>query len=201
MTIRVLIVEDQGLILGALAQLLALESDIDVVGTAPNGKAGLDLARTLTPDVVVSDIEMPEMSGLELAATLKKEDLSARILIVTTFGRAGYLKRAMDAGVTGYLLKDAPSEQLAESIRKVARGQKVIAQSLLEDSWGAVDPLTEKEREVLKLAANGHSSKEIARMLTIAPGTVRNYLSEATQKLGATNRIEAARIAKQSGWL
>ena len=199
--IKVLIAEDQSLILGALAALLDMEDDLEIVARAANGKDALRLALETQPDVVVTDIEMPGMTGLEFAAALKDKGHPARIIIVTTFARPGYLRRALSAGVRGYLLKDAPSEQLAEAIRTVQRGGKSIAPELAAEVWDTEDPLNDRERQVLRLAGEGLSSGDIAKQLFLSEGTVRNYLSEAIGKLGATNRIEAARIARQKGWL
>jgi len=200
--IRVVIAEDQALVLGALAALLALEGDIDVVARAGDGVAALEAVRRHRPDVLLSDIEMPGLSGLDLAEAIVREQLATRVCIVTTFGRSGYLRRAMDAGVRGYLLKDAPSDLLAAAIRKVAAGGRAIAPELAEVAWDApANPLSERERDVLRLADEGRSNKEIARLLDLSPGTVRNYLSEASAKLGAASRIEAGRIARDRGWL
>jgi two-component system response regulator DesR len=200
--IRIVIAEDQALVLGAIASLLALESDIEVVGRADDGAAALAMARELAPDVVVSDIEMPEMTGIELAAALDAERSLSRVLIVTTFGRAGYLRRALAAGICGYLLKDSPAEKLADAVRQVARGGRVIDPELAADAaFAPADPLTERERAVLRLADEGRSNKEIGRSLSLSAGTVRNYLSEAAGKLGASNRIEASRLARERGWL
>ncbi|PXA99292.1 DNA-binding response regulator [Nostoc sp. 3335mG] len=200
--IRVVIAEDQGMVLGALASLLALEPDIDVVGRAPDGPAALDLVASLRPDVLLSDIEMPGMTGIEVAARLGAARSATRVLIVTTFGRAGYLRRAIDAGVRGYLLKDSPAERLADAIRQVATGGRVIDPELAATAaFAPPDPLTDRERAVLRLAQDGRSNKEIGRELDLSPGTVRNYLSEAAAKLGASNRIEASRIAREQGWL
>ncbi|MGA9852213.1 MAG: response regulator transcription factor [Gammaproteobacteria bacterium] len=199
--IKVLIAEDQGMILGALAAMLDLEEDISVVARATNGKEALRLAAEFNPDVVVTDIEMPGMTGLELAAVLKEKHHAARVIIVTTFARPGYLRRALDAGVKGYLLKDAPAEHLANAIRKVHDGGKVIAPELATEAWDNEDPLNDRERQVLRLAGDGFASADIAKQLFLSEGTVRNYLSEAIGKLGAANRIEAARIARQKGWL
>jgi two-component system response regulator DesR len=200
--IRVLIAEDQALLLGALAALLKLEDDIDVVGTAGNGKDALDLCRRLRPDVVLTDIEMPLMTGLELAACLAEEAPACRVMIVTTFGRSGYLRRALASGARGYLLKDAPAEKLAEAIRLVHAGGRAIAPELALESWsGAQDPLSERERQVLRLAGEGRTGADIARQLHLSEGTVRNYLSEAISKLNASNRIEAYRMARDAGWL
>jgi two-component system response regulator DesR len=187
--------------LGALAALLALESDIEVIARAADGLEAWDAILRLKPDVVVSDIEMPKLSGLDLAENLKNGGLPCRVLIVTTFGRPGYLRRALEAGVHGYLLKDQPSEQLAAAVRQVAQGQRVIAPELAQAAWSAPTPLSERERAVLALAERGESNKEIAEALALSPGTVRNYLHEAAQKLGAANRIEATRIARANGWL
>lgn len=199
--IRVLIAEDQGLVLGALAALLSLEPDLEVVGQARDGREALALARTLRPDVVLADIEMPHLSGLELASELARFDPPPRVVIVTTFARAGYLRRALEAGVAGYLLKDAPAERLADAIRRAHQGLKVIDPHLAAQAWTEADPLSDRERQVLRLAADGWSAQRIAAELHLSHGTVRNYLSEATGKLGADNRIEAARIARERGWL
>jgi two-component system response regulator DesR len=200
--IRIVIAEDQSLVLGALAALLDLEEDFEVVGRATDGKSALALVLSLRPDVLVSDIEMPELSGIDVAGRLKAEASPTQVLIVTTFGRPGYLRRALDAGVRGYLLKDGPSAVLASAVRKIVAGGRAIAPELAETIWdGIPDPLTERERAVLRLAAEGRSNRAIASELDLSPGTVRNYLSEAAQKLGAANRIEAARIARTNGWL
>ncbi len=200
--IRVVVAEDQALVLDALAALLALEDDIEVVGRARDGAAALEVLNALKPDVLVSDIEMPGLTGIEVAERLKASGSRTRVVIVTTFGRAGYLRRALDAGVRGYLLKDGPSAVLAEAVRKVAAGGKAIAPELAEAVWDAApDPLTERERAVLRMAEAGDSNKTIGEALGLSPGTVRNYLSEAAQKLGAGNRIEAGRIARSNGWL
>jgi two-component system response regulator DesR len=200
--IRIVVAEDQALVLGALAALLALEGDIDVVARAGDGEAALEAVRAHKPDVLLSDIEMPGLSGLDVAEAIAREGLATKVCIVTTFGRAGYLRRAMDAGVRGYLLKDAPSEMLAAAIRKVASGGRAIAPELTEVAWDApANPLSERERDVLRLADEGRSNKEIARLLDLSPGTVRNYLSEASSKLGAASRIEAGRMARERGWL
>lgn len=199
--IRVVVAEDQGMVLGALATLLGLEPDIEVVGRAPDGLAAWALVQRAKPQVLLSDIEMPGLTGLELAARIQAERLPVQVLIVTTFGRPGYLRRALDAGVRGYLLKDQPSEELAAAVRRVAAGQRVVAPELAEAAWGAPDPLSERERAVLRLAEAGRSNKEIAEVLGLSHGTVRNYLHEAASKLGAENRVEAARIARANGWL
>ena len=199
--IKVLIAEDQSLILGALAALLDMEEDIEIVARAANGKDALKLALETRPDVVVTDIEMPGMTGLEFAGALREKEHPARIIIVTTFARPGYLRRALSVGVRGYLLKDAPADQLAEAIRNVHRGGKAISPELAAEAWDTEDPLNDRERQVLRLAGEGLSSGDIAKQLFLSEGTVRNYLSEAIGKLRAANRIEAARIARQKGWL
>jgi len=200
--IRIVIAEDQALVLGALATLLGLEGDIDIIARVGDGAAALDAVREHKPDLLLSDIEMPHMTGLDVAEAIAREGHGARVLIVTTFGRAGYLRRAMDAGVRGYLLKDTPADALAAAIRKVAAGGRAIAPELAELAWDApANPLTERERDVLRLAEEGRSNKEIARQLDLSPGTVRNYLSEASAKLFAASRIDAGRIAREKGWL
>jgi two-component system response regulator DesR len=200
--IRVVIAEDQALVLGALAALLSLESDIEIVARVGDGASALDAVRAHKPDILLSDIEMPGLSGLDVAEAITKEQFATKVFIVTTFGRAGYLRRAMDAGVRGYLLKDAPADVLATAIRKVAAGGRAIAPELAEAAWDApANPLSDRERDVLRLADEGRSNKDIARTLDLSPGTVRNYLSEASAKLGAASRIEAGRIARDRGWL
>jgi two-component system response regulator DesR len=199
--IRILIAEDQAMVLGALSALLEIENDLEVVARARSGTEALELARRERPDVVVTDIEMPGMSGLDLAAELRRSGHPARIIILTTFARPGYLRRALDVGASGYLLKDAPSAQLADAIRRVAAGARAIDPSLAAGAWTEPDPLTERERQVLRLADEGLSGAEIARQLKLSEGTVRNYLSESIGKLGAKNRVEAARLARQKGWL
>lgn len=199
--IRVLLAEDQDMVLGALAALLSLEADIEVVGQASNGKEALEACRELKPDVVIADIEMPVMTGIKLTEKLEESGLGARVIIVTTFARGGYLRRALDAGARGYLLKDAPAASLAAAIRRVHAGGRAIEPELATAAWTEADPLTERERQVLRLAGEGRTSAQIAQNLFLSEGTVRNYLSEAIHKLGAGNRIEAARIARQRGWL
>ena len=199
--IRILLAEDQALLRGALAALLALESDIDVVGSAADGEAAWRELQRLKPDVLVTDIEMPGLTGLELAQRIARHELPIKVVIVTTFARAGFLRRALDAGVRGYLLKDAPAEQLAEAIRNVQRGGRAIDPQLAIDAWGEADPLSDRERQALRLAGEGLSASEIAQQLNLSHGTVRNYLSEAIGKLGVGNRIEAYRLARQKGWL
>jgi two-component system response regulator DesR len=201
MTIRVVIAEDQGMVLGALSALLEIEPDIKVVGRAVNGREALDLTLKHKPDVLISDIEMPEMSGLEVAAELKARGSPARVIILTTFARPGYLRRALQAGAAGYLLKDSPSATLADAVRRAHTGCRVIDPELAAGAWSEDDPLTDRERQVLRLAAEGATSGDIAGQLHLSDGTIRNYLSEAISKLGANNRVEAARIARSKGWL
>lgn len=199
--IRVLIAEDQAMVRGALAALLAIEGDLEVVGEAADGVLALELARRVRPDVVLADIEMPRMTGIELAAALRQEKLGARVVILTTFARSGYLRRALEAGASGYVLKAAPAAQLADAIRRVAQGLRVIDPELAADAVSEADPLTDRERQVLRLAGDGRSSAEIAEALQLSSGTVRNYLSEAMSKLGVATRFEAARVAREKGWL
>ncbi len=200
--IRIVLAEDQAMVLGAIAALLNMEPDLSIIGRAADGAAAIDLIRSLAPDILLTDIEMPQLSGLDVALVIAEERLATRTVIVTTFARPGYLARARAAGVRGYLLKDAPVEQLAAAIRVVAAGGTFIPAELAETAWQAgADPLTPRERDALRLAEEGMSNKEIARRLDLSPGTVRNYLSDAAGKLGASNRIEAGRIARTNGWL
>ncbi|MFY8136089.1 MAG: response regulator transcription factor [Aquimonas sp.] len=199
--IRLVLAEDQALVRGALAALLGLEHDLEVVAACADGDSALAEVQRLTPDLLVTDIEMPGRTGLELAEAVRALNLPTRVVIVTTFARAGYLRRALDAGVRGYLLKDAPAEKLAEALRQVHRGGRAIDPQLAMAAWDDVDPLNERERQVLRLAGEGAKSADIATRLNLSQGTVRNYLSEAIGKLGAENRIEAYRVARQRGWL
>ncbi len=199
--IRLALVEDQRLLLSAIATLLELEDDVEVIGRFDNGddaRAGLIKTQ---PDVVLTDIEMPGLTGLELAEWLKAEHPGIQVMILTTFARPGYLRRALEAGVRGYLLKETPAEALAAAIRRVVGGERVIAPELALTAFDSKDPLSERERQILRLAGEGSSNAEIARKLHLAEGTVRNYLSEAMSKLHADNRIEAYRIARDQGWL
>lgn len=199
--IRVIIAEDQGLVLGALAALLDLEPDISVLAQARDGREALRLVLEHEPDVLLTDIEMPHLTGLELAGEVKALGLSVKTVIVTTFARSGYLRRALEVGAAGYLLKDTPASALADAVRRVHAGGRAIDPELAAEAWSEPDPLTERERRCLRLAGQGYTSADIARELGLTGGTVRNYLSEATQKLGASNRIEAARFAREKGWL
>ncbi len=199
--IDVLIAEDQSMVLGALAALLETESDIRVVGRAPNGREALEQVERLRPDVLLTDIEMPELTGLEVAGEILRRKLPSRVIILTTFARAGYLRRALDAGAAGYLLKDSPADELANAVRRVHAGGRVIDPELAREAWVERDPLNDRERQVLRFAAEGLASAAIAARLFLSEGTVRNYLSAAISKLGAANRVEAARMARDRGWL
>ncbi|PZM66318.1 response regulator transcription factor [Paenibacillus dendritiformis] len=200
--IRIVIAEDQRMLRGALASLLDLEDDIEVVGQAGDGDEALELIARLEPDVCLMDIEMPAKSGLDVAEEMKRRRLNCRVIILTTFGRPGYFERAVKAGVQGYLLKDEPSERLAEAIRNVIRGEREISPELAFAVIREEDnPLTEREREILKLAAEGRTANEIASALYLSYGTVRNYLSSIMNKLEARTRIEAIEIARSKGWL
>ncbi len=200
-SVRVVIAEDQGMVLGALAALLAMAGDIEVISQERNGREALASVLRENPDVLITDIEMPEMTGLELAAEIQSRGLSTRVIVLTTFARAGYLRRAMDSGARGYVLKDRPARELADAVRRVHKGLRVVDPELAAEAWGEADPLTDRERQVLRLAGEGVPTSDIAAKLHLSEGTVRNYLSEAISKLGAANRIEAARIARSRGWL
>jgi two-component system, NarL family, response regulator DesR len=195
--IRILLAEDQAMVRGALSALLGLEPDIEVLGSAADGETAWRMLQQLQPDILVTDIEMPGLSGLELAQRIARQELPIKVVIVTTFARAGFLRRALEAGVLGYLLKDAP----ADALRKVKQGIRAIDPQLALDAWSQADPLTDRERRVLRLAGEGRTASEIAEQLGLSHGTVRNYLSECIGKLGVANRIEAYRLARQKGWL
>lgn len=199
--IRIILGEDQGLLRGALATLLSLEEDIEVAGQAENGEKVLELIMNCEPDIAILDIEMPLMTGLEVAEELKGTGLPCRVIILTTFARPGYFQRAMAAGVAGYLLKDSPSEELTAAIRSVHRGRRVIHPELSLAMWEEPCPLSPRERDVLQLAAQGMTLQDIGAKLFLSHGTVRNYMSEVIGKLGANTRIEAIRIAQDKGWL
>ena len=200
--IRVMIAEDQAMVRGALAALLTLEGDIEIVAQVARGDEVVAAAQSAHPDVALLDIEMPGMDGLDAAAALRDREPRCRVLILTTFGRPGYLRRAMESGVVGFLLKDAPAAELAAAIRRIVAGERVVDPKLaLAALSEGNNPLTERERDVLAVAASGASIAEIAAKLALSEGTVRNYLSVAIQKLHATNRVEAARIAESKGWL
>ena len=195
--IRVLLAEDQSMIRGAMAALLSMEADLEVVGQVASGDAVVPEALRVRPDVAVLDIEMPGLDGLSAAAALRTAMPRCRVLIVTTFGRSGYLRQAMEAGATGFVLKDSPASELASAIRRVAVGRRVVDPALALDALAeGSNPLTEREREVLSAATERATVAEIAGAMSLSEGTVRNHLSSAIQKLGARNRGEAARIAR-----
>lgn len=196
--IKIVIAEDQKMLLGAFGSLLNLEDDMEVVGKAENGEEAVELVKTLQPDVCIMDIEMPGKSGLEAAEELK--NFNCKVIILTTFARTGYFQRALKAGVSGYLLKDSPSEELASSIRSVMAGRRIYAPELMDDIYTEENPLTEREKEVLELVADGKNTKEIAEELSIKTGTVRNYISIILDKLEVKNRIEAITQSKEKGW-
>lgn len=196
--IKIIIAEDQKMLLGAFGSLLNLEEDMEVIGKASNGEEAVALVKKLSPDVCIMDIEMPGKSGLEAAEELK--GLGCKVIILTTFARSGYFQRALKAGVSGYLLKDSPSEELAASIRSVMAGKRIYAPELMDDFYLEENPLTEREKEVLELVANGKNTKEIAEELRIKTGTVRNYISVILDKLEVKNRIEAITQSKEKGW-
>jgi two-component system, NarL family, response regulator DesR len=200
--IRVLIAEDQAMVRGALKALLAMEEDIEIVGEADRADCVVDLARQTGPDVALLDIEMPGGDGISAAGELRKALPSCKVLIVTTFGRPGYLRRAMESGASGFMLKDAPAHELALAIRRTMNGERVVDPGLAAAALSAgVSPLSEREREVLRAGQGGASIADIAKSLFLSEGTVRNYLSAAIQKLDVSNRTEAARIAEEQGWL
>jgi two-component system response regulator DesR len=196
--IRIVLAEDQRMMLGALGSLLDLEEDMEVVGKATNGEETIELVKKLQPDIVVTDIEMPVKSGLDAAEALKDEP--CKIIILTTFARSGYFERARKAGVSGYLLKDSPSEDLAASIRTIMEGRRIYAPELVDLAYADANPLTERENQVMELIAEGKSTKEIAKELFITTGTVRNYISTILDKLEVGNRIEAISRFKEKGW-
>jgi two-component system response regulator DesR len=199
--IRVVLAEDQAMVRGAFAQLLDLQPDVTVVATAGNGDEALAVVTEHRPDVLLTDIEMPGRSGLDVAAELSRSGAATRVLIVTTFARSGYLRRAMDAGVAGYVLKDEPIADLVSALRRVHAGERVVSPELAMAAWDSADPLTPRERELLHEVTTGASNADIAARLNLAEGTVRNYLSTAMAKLGARNRSDAANIARERGWL
>ena len=202
MTIRILLADDQALVRSALAALLELEEDFDVVAQVGRGDEVVAAARDLHPDVALLDIEMPGLDGLAAAAALTQEVPACRVIIVTTFGRPGYLRRAMESGALGFVVKDAPAEQLADAIRRVSRGLRVVDPGLAAATLaGGVSPLTGRERDVLVAARDGATVVDIAGRLFLSEGTVRNYLSAAIAKTGVRNRVEAVRVADERGWL
>jgi len=199
--IRLFLAEDQTLLLGALARLLQLEPDIELLGQASDGSSARQGILDQLPDMVLSDIEMPGLTGLELAEWLQHEQPQVKVVILTTFARPGYLRRALEAGVRGYLLKDTPAGQLADALRRIQRGERVIDPELALTAFDSKNPLNGRERQILRLAGSGLGNFDIGQQLHLAEGTVRNYLSEAISKLNANNRIEAYRIARDQGWL
>lgn len=200
--IRIVLAEDQGMLLGALGSLLSLEDDMEVVGQARNGDEAVNLVQELHPDICIMDIEMPVLTGLEAAENLRAEP--CKIVILTTFARAGYFERARKAGVRGYLLKDSPIEDLVSSIRTIMAGRRIYAPELVDIAYGEdreiESPLTERESEVLELIADGKTTKQIANVLHLTPGTVRNYISIILDKMSAGSRIEAVKRFKEKGW-
>lgn len=202
MTIRLLLADDQALVRGALAALLDLESDLDVVAQVGRGDEVLEAARSSAADVALLDVEMPGMDGIQVAAALSASLPSCRALIVTTFGRPGYLRRAMEAGASGFIVKDTPSGQLADAVRRVASGLRVVDPALAAESLASgASPLTPREADVLSVAGAGGTITDIARQLHLSAGTVRNHLSSAIGKTGARNRADAVAIATRQGWL
>ena len=200
--IRVLLADDQALVRGAMAALLGLEGDLEIVAEVGSGDEVVPAALRTRPDVAVLDIEMPGLDGISAAAELTTRLPSTRVLVVTTFGRPGYLRRALEAGASGFVVKDTPSDELAEAVRTVARGGRVVDPMLAtEVVVGGPNPLTEREREVLAVALDGRSAADIAAKVHLSPGTVRNHLSSAIGKTGTSNRVEAARRAQDRGWL
>ena len=199
--IRIVIAEDQRILRGALGALLDFEEDMEVIGQAENGEEALKLINQLQPDICLMDIEMPLKSGLEVAAALKQSVSSCKVIMLTTFARPGYFERAVKAGVHGYLLKDGSIDDLAESIRRVMKGKHEFAPELIINTYQQDNPLTAREQDILKLAAEGKTSKEISALLFLSAGTVRNYMSEILQKLEAKNKIEAITTAEGKGWI
>lgn len=202
MTIRVLLAEDQAMVRGALSALLSLEGDIEIVAEVSRGDEVVPAALDAFPDAALLDIEMPGGNGLSAAAELTERLPACRVVILTTFGRAGYLKRAMEAGAVGFLLKDAPAAELASAIRRVVGGERVVDPGLAAAALSeGGSPLTDRERDVLSASADGATIGDVAAKLYLSEGTVRNYLSTAIKKLGVRNRVEAARLAERKGWL
>jgi two-component system, NarL family, response regulator DesR len=200
--IRVLLAEDQAMVRGALASLLSLEEDIEVVAEVERGDEVVDAARGAAPDVALLDIGLPGASGLEVAESLQSELPAVRVVMLTTFNRPGYLRRAMEAGASGFLLKDAPAGELAAAVRAAARGERVVDPGLAAAALSlGENPLTEREREVLEAARRHGSVGELAAALHLSPGTTRNHLSAIMRKLDAGSRIEAIRVAEERGWL
>ncbi|MGE7906029.1 response regulator [Peribacillus sp. NPDC094092] len=198
--IRIVIAEDQRMLLGALGSILDLESDMEVVGKASNGEEAMNLVNQLKPDICITDIEMPVKTGLDVAEEIKDQGHQCKVIILTTFARPGYFERARKAEVGGYLLKDSPSDELANSIRVIMDGRRVYAPELVDMAFEEENPLTERECQVLKLVADGKTTKEIASQLYLTNGTVRNYISVILDKLDVSNRVEAIVRFKEKGW-
>lgn len=200
--IRVILAEDQTMVRGALASLLGLEPDIEVVGEAATGEEAVEVADRTRPDIVLLDIEMPGMDGIAAAAEIRRRHPGCEVMILTTFGRPGYLRRAMEAGAAAFLVKDSPARELAAAIRRVRNGERVVDPGLAAAALSAgPNPLSPREREVLAAGADGSTIVDISRRLHLSEGTVRNYLSSAIRKTAARNRIEAAQKARSHGWL
>ena len=198
--IRIVIAEDQRMLLGALGSILDLEEDMEVVGKASNGEEAMNLVNQLKPDICITDIEMPVKTGLDVAEEIKDQGHQCKVIILTTFARPGYFERARKAEVGGYLLKDSPSEELANSIRVIMDGRRIYAPELVDMAFEEENPLTERESQVLKLIADGKNTKEIASQLYLTNGTVRNYISVILDKLDVSNRVEAIVRFKEKGW-
>ena len=197
---KILLAEDQAMVRGALAALLSMENNFEIT-QAEDGDKAWKLLKQQEFDILLTDIEMPGRSGLELAQYLISQHSKTKIIIITTFGRLGYIRRAIDMGVSGFLLKDSPSNELIQAIYRISEGKRVIDGELAMMALGETDPLNDKERRALRLASEGKTTAEIANTLHLSEGTVRNYLSEAIAKLNAANRVDAARIARQKGWI
>ena len=198
--IRLVLAEDQSLLRGALGALLSLEDDFEIIAKADDGDKALRYVQQYKADILITDIEMPTLTGIEVAEHIARHNLKTKVIIVTTFGRFGYMARARKAGVAGYLLKDAPSDELVEVIRKVYAGGTHYTEDVIEPQQKE-DPLTNRDRRILRLVEKGLTNKEIGQALNLRPGTVRNYLSEALEKLDVSNRIEGFRTARENGWL
>ncbi|WP_420063972.1 response regulator [Microbacterium bandirmense] len=200
--IRLVIADDQALVRGALAALLELEGDLEVVGVAADGAQAVRMVAELQPDVCLMDIQMPDVDGVEATRRLRAANPGTRVLIVTTFARPGYLRAALDAGASGFIVKDTPAEQLAEAVRRVHAGLRVLDPALAEESlFEGANPLSEREQQVLRLAADGRTAGAIASEVFLSAGTVRNHLSSVIGKTGAANRAQAVRIAQDKGWI
>ncbi|MCU4675139.1 response regulator transcription factor [Catenovulum sp. 2E275] len=198
---NIIVVEDQALVLGAICSLLSLEVNIQVIGQAQNGEQALELLNKTQPDIILTDIEMPKMSGLELAQIVQQTYPQIKVAIMTTFSKSGYIKRALDLGVKAFILKEAPTDYLVSALIKISQGGRVIDPELALMALDDHNPLSDKESKAIKLASEGLKTAEIADKLYLSQGTVRNYLSDAIAKLNAVNRVDAARIAKQKGWI